>query len=145
MTLKARLFPKESRYLPGQRWLNVLFRTLHLVGLGGLGAGFLYPAADQSWQLYLQLTLISGVALTLISIYSNAIWLIQMRGQMVLLKLLLLWLTGPFPEYRMGLFILIILISGWIAHAPARVRYYSPYHRRRIEAADLYRQGSESG
>ncbi|MCW8890600.1 MAG: hypothetical protein OQL20_08085 [Sedimenticola sp.] len=136
MTFKAHFFPQESRFLPGQRWLNVLFRTTHLVGLGGLGAGFLYPAVDQSWQLYLYLTLVSGIGLSLISIYSNGIWLIQLRGQMVFLKLILLLLMEPFPEMKAELFILIILISGWIAHAPARVRYYSFYHRRRIESLD---------
>ncbi|WP_260292358.1 hypothetical protein [Sedimenticola hydrogenitrophicus] len=144
MSLKAQLFPAESRYLPGQRWLNVLFRTLHLVGLGGLGAGFLYPAADDSWQLYLQITLVSGIGLSLISIYSNGIWLIQLRGQVVFLKLVLLALMIPFPQLRAELFILIILLSGWIAHATAQVRYYSLYHRRRIESGDLHRQGSES-
>jgi hypothetical protein len=133
MSLKAQLFPRQSRYLPGQRWINVLFRTLHLVGLGGLGAGFLYPAADDSWQLYLQ-----------ISIYSNGIWLIQLRGQVVFLKLALLALMIPFPQLRAELFILIILLSGWIAHATAQVRYYSLYHRRQIESGDLHRQGSES-
>lgn len=137
MSLKAQLFPRQSRYLPGQRWLNVLFRTLHLVGLGGMGAGFLYPAADDSWQLYLQITLVSGFCLALISVYSNGIWLLQLRGQVVFLKLLLLALMTPFPEWRAELFILIILLSGWIAHATAQVRYYSLYHRRRIESADM--------
>lgn len=136
MTIKAQFFPQESRFLPGQRWLNVLFRTTHLVGLGGLGAGFLYPAVDESWQIYLYLTLASGIGLSLISVYSNGIWLIQLRGQMVFLKLLLLALVGPFPEMKAELFIVIILISGWIAHAPARVRYYSLYHRRRIQSLD---------
>jgi len=138
MSLKAQLFPQKSRFLPGQRWLNVLFRTLHLVGLGGLGAGFLYPAADESWQLYLQITLASGLCLSLISIYSNGIWLIQLRGQVVFLKLALLALMTPFPQLRAELFILIILLSGWIAHATAQVRYYSLYHRRRIESGDLH-------
>lgn len=137
MSLKAWLFPRESRYLPGQRWLNVLFRTLHLVGLGGLGAGFLYPAVDESWRLYLQITLVSGSGLALISIYSNGIWLLQLRGQVVFLKLVLLALMTPFPGLRAELFILIILLSGWIAHATARVRYYSLYHRRRIDPGDL--------
>ncbi len=137
MSLKAWLFPRESRYLPGQRWLNVLFRTLHLVGLGGLGAGFLYPAVDESWHLYLQITLVSGTGLALISIYSNGIWLVQLRGQVVFLKLILLALMTPFPQLRAELFILIILLSGWIAHATAQVRYYSLYHRRRIGSGDL--------
>ena len=135
MSWKSQLFPEESRYLPGQRWLNVLFRTFHLVGLGGLGAGFLYPAADQSWQLYLQITLITGVGLSFISIYSNGIWLLQLRGQIVIVKIALLALIDLLPEWRALLFVLIILLSGWIAHAPARVRYYSLYHRRQLKGS----------
>jgi hypothetical protein len=32
------------------------------------------------------------------------------------------------------LLILILILSGWIAHAPAKARYYSPFYRRRIES-----------
>lgn len=130
---RALIFPPESRFFPGQRWVNVLFRTLHLVGLGGLGAGFLYPAADDSWRIYLDLVLLSGVGLMLISLYSNGIWLLQLRGQVILLKLLLLAMIPLFPGVTETLFILVILLSGWISHATGDVRYYSPFHRRRID------------
>jgi hypothetical protein len=130
---RALIFPRESRFFPGQRWVNVLFRTLHLVGLGGLGAGFLYPAADDSWRIYLDLVLLSGVGLMLISLYSNGIWLLQLRGQVILLKLLLLAMIPLFPGVTETLFILVILLSGWISHATGDVRYYSPFHRRRID------------
>jgi hypothetical protein len=130
---RALIFPRESRFFPGQRWVNVLFRTLHLVGLGGLGAGFLYPAADDSWRIYLDLVLLSGVGLMLISLYSNGIWLLQLRGQVILLKLLLLAMIPLFSGVTETLFILVILLSGWISHATGDVRYYSPFHRRRID------------
>ncbi|MES9844789.1 MAG: hypothetical protein ABW162_01185 [Candidatus Sedimenticola sp. PURPLELP] len=133
-SLKAALFPSCSRSIPGERWLNVLLRTMHLVGMAGLGAGYLYGAADDSWRIYLQLTIMTGFGLVLISIYSNGIWLMQLRGQAILLKLLLLMLASAYPLFKEGLFILVIVISGWIAHAPGRVRYYSLYHRRQIHS-----------
>ena len=133
MSLKAVLFPTQSRCLPGERWINVILRTLHLVGLAGLGAGFLYPAADDSWQLYLHITLITGLGLSLISIYGNGIWLVQLRGQAIMFKILLLALVWVLPSLKIPLFLAVVIISGWTSHAPARVRYYSLYHRRRIE------------
>ncbi len=130
---KKLFFPSQSRFLPGQRWLNVLFRTSHLVGLAGLGAGFLYSGVGQEWLQYLYLTLASGLGLVFISIYSNAIWLIQLRGLMVLLKLMMMAVIPLFPAFGGEIFITVVVLSGWIAHAPARVRYYSIYHRRKIE------------
>ena len=128
------LFPAESRFFPGQRWTNIGLRTLHLIGIAGLGAGFLYAAADDSWRLYLYLASLSGLGLTLISIWSNGIWLLQLRGQAILFKLLLLAMIPLWPQWRLPLFLAVLVISGLISHAPASVRYYSLYHRRRIEA-----------
>ncbi len=134
MLLKELLFPAESRLFAGQRWANISLRTLHLIGLAGVGSGILYPAHEGSSNAYLYLTLASGFALSLISIWSNAIWLIQLRGQAILLKLLLLALIPAWPEAGAWLLIMVIIISGYISHAPGDVRYYSIYHRSRIEA-----------
>ncbi|MCB1759131.1 MAG: hypothetical protein KDI68_05020 [Gammaproteobacteria bacterium] len=134
MVLKRLLFPVESRFFPGQRWANISLRTLHLIGVAGLGGGFLYPAEGEGWRLFLDLTIASGLGLMLISIWNNGVWLIQLRGQAILLKLLLLALIPLLPELRLSLFIATLVISGIIAHAPASVRYYSLYHRRRIES-----------
>ena len=127
------LFPEESRYFPGQRWFNIGLRTLHLLGIAGLGGGFLYPGLESDWLGYLYLTTFSGIGLTLISIWSNGIWLLQLRGQAILLKVLLLSLIPLWPELRLLLFVLVIVISGVISHAPAKVRYYSPLYGRCIE------------
>ena len=61
MVLKRLLFPVESRFFPGQRWANISLRTLHLIGVAGLGGGFLYPAEGEGWRLFLDLTIASGV------------------------------------------------------------------------------------
>ena len=134
MSIRERLFPAESRQFPGQRWVNISLRTLHLIGLAGIGSGFLYPAHADASNVYLYLTLVSGLMLTLISIWSNAIWLVQLRGQAIILKLLLLALIPLWPMLSGVLLILVIIISGYISHAPGDVRYYSIYHRCRVES-----------
>ena len=134
MSIRELLFPAESRLFPGQRWVNISLRTLHLIGLAGIGSGFLYPAHAGASNSYLYLTFASGLVLTLISIWSNAIWLLQLRGQAILLKLLLLALIPLWPMFSGGLLILVIIISSYISHAPGDVRYYSIYHRCRIES-----------
>ncbi|HHH39828.1 MAG TPA: hypothetical protein ENK50_09670 [Sedimenticola sp.] len=133
MTAGKVLFPDHSRFFPGQRWVNIGLRTLHLLGVAGLGAGFLYAAADDAWRPYLWLTLASGAGLSLISIWNQGVWLLQLRGQAILLKLLLLGLIPLWPAWKLPLFVAVILISGVISHAPGKVRYYSLYHRRQIE------------
>jgi hypothetical protein len=131
--LKQTLFPAESRLLPGQRWINIGLRTLHLIGIAGLGGGYFYEAVDSSWLIFLYLTLVTGLALTLLAIWSNAIWLLQLRGQAILFKVLLLALMPFWPEYKVILMLLVIVISGLISHAPGNVRYFSIFHGRRIE------------
>ncbi|MCP4996377.1 MAG: hypothetical protein GY934_21775 [Gammaproteobacteria bacterium] len=124
MALQKIFFPDAARAFRGQRWVNIGLRTLHLVGIAGLGAGFLYTAADLSWQLYYQITLYSGLGLMLIAIWNHGVWLLQLRGQAILFKLLLLLLIPLFPGWEKTIFLLIILISGVISHAPGKVRYY---------------------
>ncbi len=134
MDLRHLVFPRESRFFPGQRWVNIGLRITHLVGLAGLGAGFLYSAADASWELYYSLTIYSGLGLSLLYAWSNGIWLVQLRGQAILFKLLLLALIPVWPDLDVTLFLIVIVISGFISHAPSSIRYYSLLHRRRIES-----------
>lgn len=128
------IFPAKSRFLPAHRWINISLRTLHLIGIAGLGAGFFYAGVDDAWHNYFYLTLVTGLILALLSIWSNGIWLIQLRGQLILFKLLLLFMATLLPEMKFGLILLLIMLSSVVSHAPGEVRYYSLYHRRRIES-----------
>lgn len=99
-------------------------RTLHLIGISGVGAGFLFNATPAQWQPYMLLTVVTGMAMMWIEIWSDGIWLLQLRGLSTLLKLGLLALT-----FIVGLepliLISVIVIAGLISHAPGKVRYYS--------------------
>ncbi|WP_456448656.1 hypothetical protein [Thiolapillus sp.] len=127
------LFPEHSRFFPGQRWVNISLRTLHLIGLSGVGYGFFTHGHEMNWEDFLLLTIFSGASMMLISIWSNGIWLLQLRGQAIMLKLLLLALALFLPAWRAVLFVGVLVISGLISHAPGDVRYYSLLYRRRID------------
>ncbi len=131
--MASALFPKQSRTFVGQRWLSILLRTLHLLGIAGMGGGYFYASVGDGWLWFLYLALASGVLMMLLSIWSNGIWLLQLRGHAILLKVLLLTLMLAWPEQKAALFVVVIIISGLVAHAPGDVRYYSIFYRRRIE------------
>jgi len=133
MSINSALFPKQSRGFTGQRWADILLRTLHLLGMTGLGGGYFYAAVGDAWLGFLYLTLASGVSMMLLSIWSNGIWLLQLRGHAILLKVLLLALMLVWPEQKIFFLVVVIIISGLIAHAPGDIRYYSIFYRRRIE------------
>lgn len=118
-------FPPNPRLFPGQRGLNILLRSAHLVGVAGIGGGFLFGLDEALWQPWWWLTLSSGVLLTLLYLYSDGRWLLQLKGQVILLKLVLLALACWLPGWQAELFIFMIGLSGLIAHAPGKVRGYT--------------------
>ncbi len=124
------LVPHHKRPLPGKRWLSIMLRSLHLVGIAGLAGAYLYDVPESQWQPYLLLAVISGLLMLAKELYVDGLWLLQLRGQLVVGKLLLLgyglvWFDQP----EAWIYILVILISGIIAHAPGKVRYYSLWYR----------------
>ena len=132
-TFREILFPAQTRLLPGHRWINITLRAFHLIGIAGLGAGFFYTGVDNAWHAYYYITLSTGLLMTLLSIWSNGIWLLQLRGQLILFKLLLLLTATVLPSIKFELILLIIALSSVVSHAPGDIRYYSIYHGRRIE------------
>jgi len=122
---------ERRRFFPGQRWVTITLRTLHLIGVAGLGGGFLYLALGEEWRGYLSLTLASGLALSAVEAWSHGVaaWLVQLCGLAVVLKVLLLGCMFWFPDVRLPLFVLVIIISSVISHAPARVRHFAIWQR----------------
>lgn len=126
-------FPRESRGFPGKRWVNITLRSLHLAGTAGTGAGLLFAVPAAQWQPYLWLTVISGALMVALQLWSNAVWLLQLRGLAIALKLVLLGAALVWPAAGATLFLAVVLISGVISHAPGDVRYHSLWHGRRLE------------
>lgn len=113
-----------------KRWSKTSLRTLHLVGVAGVGGGVLFGLDGSVWNGYWWLTLASGTLMMLIDLASNPLWLIQIRGLVIVGKLVLVALIGSFPRWDPALLIAVVVLSGIISHAPSSIRYYSIFHRR---------------
>jgi hypothetical protein len=137
------LFPRDYRSFTGKRWTNITLRTAHLIGIVGLVGGFLYqsPKAVADGYIrfmpYLVLSVVSGFAIICVDIWTHGIWLIQLRGLAIFIKLILLLCIPFFKGYEAHVLMIVIVISGIIAHAPGDIRYFSVFHGRRIEDLSL--------
>jgi len=119
-----------------KRWTKISLRTLHLLAVAGVGGGILFGLAKDLWINYWWLALVSGVLMMVIDIISNPVWVVQVRGLVIFLKLILLALLGSNPTLDSLLLIIIIVISAVISHAPGKLRYYSIYHRQVISSSN---------
>ena len=118
-----------------KRWTKISLRTLHLLAVAGVGGGILFGIEKELWINYWWLALVSGALMMVIDIVSNPVWVVQVRGLVIFLKLILLALLGQDPGLDRVLLIVIIVISAIISHAPGKLRYYSVFHRKTITSA----------
>ncbi len=132
------IFPSQPRDFPGLRWLNITLRSVHLVGMAGMAGGYLYQGSTVTLLPFWELTFYSGLVMVGLAIWANGRWLLQLRGWVILFKLLLLWvlpwLDGVMSNGSAWGFVLIILLSSLIAHAPGKVRYRLVVHLRGVGA-----------
>jgi hypothetical protein len=105
--------------------MNITLRGLHLVGVAGLAGGFLFDLPEARWLVYWYLTLATGALLAGLHIWTDASWLLKLKGQAILAKLALLMLAQVHPGWRAEIFVLVIVLSAIFAHAPDRVRSYA--------------------
>lgn len=115
-----------------KRWTKISLRTLHLLSVAGVGGGILFGLDRELWLNYWWLALLSGGLLMMIDIVSNPVWVVQVRGLVIFLKLILLAFLGTDPATDSLLLVVIIVISAVISHAPGKLRYYSVYHKKEI-------------
>lgn len=138
------LFPENKRHIPAKRLLSISLRTLHLIGIAGLSGAFLFDLPMEQWHGYLLLTVLTGGLMVLKELYSDGIWLLQLRGQIIMLKIILLALAWFYWQmYDIWVYMLSIILSGIISHGPGKLRYYSVWHGK-VYTRDV-RQGRPLG
>lgn len=125
MNDRFRWAPPPEHFFPYLRWLNIGLRGLHLVGIAGLAGGFLFDLPEARWATYGHLALTTGALLAALYLWTDAGWLLKLKGQAILVKLGLLALAFHLPDWRTALFVLLILFSAVFAHAPDKVRSYA--------------------
>lgn len=119
-----------------KRWTKISLRTLHLLSVAGVGGGIFFGLEQAAWLNYWWLALVSGALMMLIDIISNPVWIVQVRGLAIFLKLILLVFLGKWPSLDGLILAIVIIISGVISHAPGNLRYYSIYHRKVISSSN---------
>jgi hypothetical protein len=132
MSLRQFLFPVESRSFWGKRWLNVIFRSVHLCGMGVYTGGVFFGVAQAAVMPSYLVTAFSGLAIMGMDLFGNFKFVFQNRGAFILVKLVLLGMLPHFPEYQKWGLLGIIVVSSVISHATANFRYYSLFHRKQI-------------
>lgn len=114
-----------------RRLFKVILRTLHLVGIAGtFGDAMMGVSASP----YITLAIYSGIVLVVMEAYSGLIWFVQIRAVAVYLKLLLLLFMHLYPQFSIPSLIVIIVLSGFVSHAPSWIRYYSVQHGRMVHS-----------
>ena len=106
------------------RWVGISLRTVHLIGVAGVGGAFLFQAQFSLWKPYLITLIASGAGMLLLDIWSSRKCLVQIRGIASILKLCFLAMSF-YVGMETYILITVIIISGVISHAPGKVRYYS--------------------
>jgi len=108
-----------------RRLSKVIVRTAHLVGAAGVfGAAMTHTFEP----VYFALAIVSGIVLAVMEAYSGWIWFVQLRGVALGVKLLLLLLMHQYPESSVSCLVAVIVISGFMSHAPSWIRYFSLLH-----------------
>ena len=114
-----------------RRLFKVMLRTLHLVGIAGT---FGNAMMGVSASIYITIAIYSGIVLVVMDAYSGLIWFVQLRAVAIYLKLLLLLFMHLCPQFSLPSLIVIIIISGFMSHAPSWIRYYSLQHGRMVHS-----------
>ena len=116
-----------------RRLSKVFVRSIHLVGIAGAFGNAMMGSSESA---YITLALLSGVALTLMEAYGGWIWFVQIRGVAVYIKLLLLLFMHRHPEASIPVLIAVIVLSGFVSHAPRWIRYFSLQHGKVVHSND---------
>jgi hypothetical protein len=122
----------EARFWT-QRLGKTGIRALHILGIAASSGGILYGVDKALWVGWWMLAMSTGMIMMLMEILRSRLWLIQLKGVLTFVKLILLASFWVIPQHKPELFITILVMSVFISHGPAGLRHYSIWHRRRID------------
>ena len=112
--------PGRSEFA-GQRWLSIALRSLHLVGIV-LAALAIFGGSPHQSAAFAS-TLVTGLGLFCIDLWSNRQHWKELAGAFVLLKLLLVLAMILMPGHAAVLFWFLLISSSLVSHAPRSFRH----------------------
>jgi hypothetical protein len=121
---------RQAKPAEWRRWLGILMRTAHLVGVVWMGAAYLGPAAPAAGGQGAVLVLVSGVALLLSEWLDRRIRLSELAGVVVLTKLAAVGWMALGGAGAQPLFWAVLVLSAISSHAPRELRHWPVFPRR---------------
>ena len=128
------MIPPEPRQYTGQRWAKMTARAAHVVLSGVyLGAFVFHVEPADRWPWFMA-TLFSGLLIVCLDLYESGGFLLQLRGVVLALKLVLLAFLPRFGEAAVWVLAAVAIMSVISSHASSSFRYYLIWGRGRIKA-----------
>jgi hypothetical protein len=123
---------ESARPVPGLRPLRTTLRAAHVVAVAAFYGGHVYGASSERLGPAVVAVVATGIAFTILEVVRAPVWVVQVRGLAVYLKVVLMLAVivgAPAPV----LLLTVALVVGVVAsHMPGRYRYYSLIHRRAV-------------
>jgi hypothetical protein len=123
-------FHAEPRPLALVRPLRSTVRVLHLIAVGALYGGHVYNVSAERLIPALVATLATGGAFVALESYRAPIWLVQVRGGLTLVKIVLVASVALLWDLRVPILTLAVVIGAVGSHMPGDWRYHSLLHGR---------------
>ena len=129
------LIPPTPRRYAGQRQAKITVRATHVVLSGIFLGAFVFGVEPASRWPWFMAALGSGLLLLCLDLYDSGAFLLQLRGLVVTVKVLLLAFLPTFGEAGAWVLAGVAFASVISSHAPATFRYYLLWGRGRITGA----------
>ena len=120
------LVPDPAREFRGRRWLKIGLRTLHIVAFSALVGGVLLDGNTTRLGTWLQFSMLTGAAMVAVELHRSLLWLRELRGLAILVKVAMLGIAFHEPRWTSALLIAVIVLSSVVSHMPGRYRYWVP-------------------
>lgn len=127
-------FPSEPRHFPGQRYVKICLRACHVLCVSVFVGGYIFQQADVVLQPWLIASLLTGLCLFCVDIYSSLAIIFETRGMVILIKLSLLALVPIYADMGAWLLAVILLLSVISSHLPGRYRHFLFFFAQHLRA-----------
>ena len=126
------LFPAEPRGFPYRRAVRTVLRAAHILTGGVLMGGYVFAVPEALLHTWWLGTMVTGLLLFLTDLHATLVILLEVRGLVVILKLLLVALVPWAGDAAPMLLAAALLIGAVSSHMPGRYRHRVLILRERV-------------
>ena len=126
------LFPNQPRSFPYRRAVLSILRALHILTTGILLGGHIFNQPEQLIEPWLYLAVFSGLAIFATDLHASVAVLFELRGLLLLSKIILLLSIPLFWHLRIPILITVLFIGAIGSHMPKHWRHKVIFFERHI-------------